>query len=376
MIASPYYIDGAEPASAAVAITPTSIQYQLPLSAMQAARQMKPLLDAARDSGFGKGMGKGSTTEQDPSLRVAKELSAEDIGVSGIDMARILEQVNPWLAYIQQQIMACARVQHPLPPLPEPPLPNLYRSSPTPLVRPMRSLTTSQPPARCRNQHHTNWILLYHHTMSHLMVTHPSMLCAGSMCAGDMQGSRPKRRRSAAASGPTPAAAAASGPATLSFAKPAPGIQPRAPASKQRKAAAGPQLRTLHVEGGKGDTAGDGRVTFTIDPGVDMRELRTFLRQRFGAYAGKRMGSILLLDPKGKEVKEAKGKDLVDGVRLKVTYVDSNTGYWCAGRGGGLVYKRGPQPAARMLLKKAGKKTAKKPARSQMVWMDASDPDW
>jgi hypothetical protein len=109
-----------------------------------------------------------------------------------------------------------------------------------------------------------------------------------------------------------------------------------------------------------------------LDREADLREVRTFLRQRFGAYSGKRMGAIMLLDPKGKVLKEAKGKDLVDGVRLQVTYVASNTGYWTTTRGGKLVYKRGPPPASRG--KAAGAK--KKPARSQKVWMDARDPGW
>jgi hypothetical protein len=91
-IASAYYATGAE--AAQVQLGFNGVQHKLPMSPGQAAQELQPLLDAARDSGFGKGMGKDSTTEKDPSVRVAKELSAAEFSISGVDLGPILEQVR------------------------------------------------------------------------------------------------------------------------------------------------------------------------------------------------------------------------------------------------------------------------------------------
>lgn len=103
-IASTYHVKGAE--TAQVLLHHQGVQYKLPMSPEQAAQEMQPLLDAARDSGFGKGMGKGSTTEKDPSVRVAKELSAEEFSVSGVDLGPVLEKVRIMVAKTNKWVFA------------------------------------------------------------------------------------------------------------------------------------------------------------------------------------------------------------------------------------------------------------------------------
>jgi hypothetical protein len=86
-------------------------------------------------------------------------------------------------------------------------------------------------------------------------------------------------------------------------------------------AAAAAGLRVLHITGGKGDTAGDGTATLTIEAGVGLKEVKAFLRQNFGPYGSKRMGVFMLLDEGGGVVRQAKAREMKDGARLQITYI-------------------------------------------------------
>lgn len=124
---------------------------------------------------------------------------------------------------------------------------------------------------------------------------------------------------------------------------PTPG--PSAMTAAQRRHAALNTTRVIHVSGGRGGKAGDGNCTVSLPPGAGLKELKTFLRKKFGKASHSRMGSLMLADAEGNVTSTvAKSEDLIDGTKVHCTYqyASGNLGNLIGGGfGGRCAFRRG-----------------------------------
>uniref|UniRef100_A0A7S3XVI1 Uncharacterized protein n=1 Tax=Heterosigma akashiwo TaxID=2829 RepID=A0A7S3XVI1_HETAK len=137
-----------------------------------------------------------------------------------------------------------------------------------------------------------------------------------------------KKTANAAAASAAPAAAA---PPASGAAGAAAGGNKKPRAKKQAKPKpADPThtLRTVTVEGGRGSQADkclvDGRsgvARFALAPGQGLAQLKAELRKRFGKAKGQRLGALHVVVGGVPSAKPAKPADLVEGARLRASYV-------------------------------------------------------